>query len=193
MSASVTLFLHLFVRNICPRVCQGSCAIQMSTVIIIIINSRWGSQKVLFYLYINKETTFNREGEVNKDRGRRREEGSGGTEMCQIGWRWTVSVASPYVSFCSGIRVVQFSSVQKRIYALGKAYMRSTPCLRSCPNTAFEADQMFVWWTMTLSRPFKEDHCERFLFPCPSPPCNLWCDVLGFVSACRTSELLSAH
>ena len=40
---------------------------------------------MLFYLYINKETTFNREREVNKDRGRRREEGSGGTEMCQIG------------------------------------------------------------------------------------------------------------
>ena len=27
---------------------------------------------MLFYLYINKETTFNREGEVNKDRGGRR-------------------------------------------------------------------------------------------------------------------------
>ena len=40
---------------------------------------------MLFYLYINKETTFNRDGEVNKDRGWRREEGGGGTEMFQTG------------------------------------------------------------------------------------------------------------
>ena len=38
----------------------------------------------------------------------------------------------------------QFSSVQDGIYALGKAHMRSTPCLRSFPTVAFETFPMFV-------------------------------------------------
>ena len=42
------------------------------------------------------------------------------------------------------IYIVQFSSVQDCIYALGKAHMRSTPSLRSFPNVAFETVPMFV-------------------------------------------------
>ena len=52
---------------------------------------------------------------------------------------------------------VQFNSVQHGIYALGEAHMRSTPSLRSIPNVAIETVPMFVWLTMALSRPFKED------------------------------------
>ena len=54
--------------------------------------------------------------------------------------------------------VVQFSSVHDGIYALGrKGHMRSTPSLRSFPSVALETVPMFVWSTMALSRPFKED------------------------------------
>ena len=35
--------------------------------------------------------------------------------------------------------------------------MRSTPSLRRFPSIAFNAVPMFVWLTMALSRPFKED------------------------------------
>ena len=41
---------------------------------------------------------------------------------------------------------------------LGKAYTRSIRSLRSFPNTAFETVPMFVWLTMALVCPFKEDH-----------------------------------
>ena len=54
--------------------------------------------------------------------------------------------------------IVQFSSVQDGIYALGKTHMRSTSSFRSFPNVAFGTVPMFVWLTMALSRPFKEDH-----------------------------------
>ena len=52
--------------------------------------------------------------------------------------------------------VVQFSSVQDGIYALGKAHMRSTSSLRSFPNVVFKTVPTFVSWTMTLSRAFKD-------------------------------------
>ena len=52
---------------------------------------------------------------------------------------------------------VQFSSVQDGIYALGIAHMRSTQSLKSFSNVAFETVPMFVWLTLALSRPFKED------------------------------------
>ena len=38
----------------------------------------------------------------------------------------------------------KFSSAQDGIYALGKAYMRSTPSLRSFPDVVFETIPMFV-------------------------------------------------
>ena len=50
---------------------------------------------------------------------------------------------------------VQFSS--SYIYALGKPHMCSNPSLRSLPNVAFETVPMFVYFTMALFRPFKED------------------------------------
>ena len=55
---------------------------------------------------------------------------------------------------------VQFSSIQDGTYALGKAhkYALHLVSLRSFPNVAFERVPMFVWLTMALSRPFKEDH-----------------------------------
>ena len=37
-----------------------------------------------------------------------------------------------------------FSSVQDRIYALGKAHIRSTPSLRSFPNVGFETVPVLV-------------------------------------------------
>ena len=52
----------------------------------------------------------------------------------------------------------------------------------------------FVWLTMALSHPFKEDILEHFLFkvfPCLSPPGHQWCDVLGFVPACSVSSSLT--
>ena len=49
----------------------------------------------------------------------------------------------------------QFSSIQDGVYALRKAYMRSTPSLRSFSNIAFETVPMCVWlrwqpsWTLS--------------------------------------------
>jgi len=76
--------------------------------------------------------------------------------------------------------LVQFTSVQDGIYALGKAHMRSTPSLRGFPNVAFETVPMFVWLTMALSRPFKEDRLALPLSHLSSPG-DQWCDILGFV------------
>jgi len=52
---------------------------------------------------------------------------------------------------------VHFSSLQRGICALGKAHIRFTPPLRGFPSVAFETVPMFVWLTMVLSHPFKED------------------------------------
>ena len=60
-----------------------------------------------------------------------------------------------------------------------KAHMRSTPSLRGFPNVAFETLPTFVWLTMALARPFKED--------CPALPLSthhstrrsvVWCPWL---------------
>ena len=40
--------------------------------------------------------------------------------------------------------IIQFSSVQDGICALGKAYVHSTPFLRSFPIVAFEIVSVFV-------------------------------------------------
>ena len=61
----------------------------------------------------------------------------------------------------------EVSSVQGGICALGKAHMRSTPSLRGFPSVAFETVPMFVWLTMTLSRPVKED---GLALPLSTPP-----------------------
>ena len=55
-------------------------------------------------------------------------------------------------------RFIQFSSVQDGIYVLGKVHMHSTLSLKRFPNVAFETVPMFIWLTMALSSPFKEDH-----------------------------------
>ena len=79
---------------------------------------------------------------------------------------------------------VQFSSVQDGIYALGKAHnMCSTQFLRSFPNVAFEMVPVFIWLTMALSHPFKED-C--LVFPLSMPLSSRWSMVLcHWLCACR--------
>ena len=72
------------------------------------------------------------------------------------------------------------SSVQGGIYALGKAHIRSTPCLRSFPNVVFQTVPMFVLLAMALSRPFKEDLLALPLST-PLSSSDRWCGVLGFV------------
>ena len=89
---------------------------------------------------------------------------------------------------------VQFSSVHDGIYALGKAYMRSIPSLRSVPNVTFETVTMFVRLTMVLSRPFKEN---RLALPLStllgSRRLMLWCPWLCARRLClkllNTSDL----
>ena len=79
---------------------------------------------------------------------------------------------------------VQFSSVQDGIYALGKVRMRSISSLRSFPKVTFKTVPMFVWLTMALSRPFKED---RLALPLSTPLSSrrsvVWCPWL-----CARSE-----
>ena len=74
------------------------------------------------------------------------------------------------------------SSVQDGIYVLGKAHMRSAPSLRGFPNVvfhAFETVPLFVWLTMALSRPLKED---RLALPLSTPLSSrrsmVWCPWL---------------
>ena len=67
--------------------------------------------------------------------------------------------------------LVQFSSVQGGIYALGKAHMRSTPSRRSFSIIGFETVPVFVWLTMALPRPFKED---RLALPLSSVVTYVW-------------------
>ena len=50
------------------------------------------------------------------------------------------------------------SSVQDAIYVLKKALRCPTPSHRSFHSVAFNTVPMFVWLTIALSRPFKEDH-----------------------------------
>ena len=90
--------------------------------------------------------------------------------------------------------VVQFSSVQDGIYALGNAQMRSTQSLRRFHSIAFETVPMFVWLTMALSRPFKE---YRLPLPLSTPLFSrrsmAWCPWLCTRKLClkllSTSDL----
>ena len=56
--------------------------------------------------------------------------------------------------------------------------MRSAPPLRIFPNIAFQTVPMFVWLTMALSRPFKED---RLALPLSAPLSSrlsmVWCPL----------------
>ena len=79
--------------------------------------------------------------------------------------------------------MVQFNSVQDSIFAPGKAHMRSTLSLRNFPSIGFETVTVFVWLTIALSCPFKEDCQALPFFPCLASPGSWWCDVLGFVPA----------
>ena len=78
--------------------------------------------------------------------------------------------------FCMNIgRTVQFSSrwylcAWKSPYAL-------YPSLRSFPNVAFEMVPMFVWLTMALSRPFKEDRLELRKNNQVNPTCKLFLPI----------------
>ena len=49
--------------------------------------------------------------------------------------------------------------------------MRSTPSLKSFPSVAFETVPMFIWLTMALSHPFKEDH---WVLPLSMPLSSRW-------------------
>lgn len=74
---------------------------------------------------------------------------------------------------------VQFS-LKDRIYALGKAYMRSTPSLRSSPGVADETVPVLFWLTMAFSRPVKEERSPSAflsLFLRLSLPGDRWWDV----------------
>ena len=62
------------------------------------------------------------------------------------------------------------------------------PCLSEVsPTVAFETVPMFVWLTMALSHPFKEDRLAK-RFQRLSLPGDRWCDVLGFVPAGSVSS-----
>ena len=81
----------------------------------------------------------------------------------------------------------QISSVQDGIYVLGKAHMCSTPSHRSFPNVVFETVAMFIWLTMSLSCPFKED-CLALLFSMPLSSRRSMVWVFGFVPAGSVSS-----
>ena len=81
--------------------------------------------------------------------------------------------------------IVQFSS--RRYQCAQKSPYAFTPSLRSFPNVAFGTVPNSFWFTMAISRPFKED---RLALPLPrlSPPGDRWCDVLGSVPAVSVSS-----
>ena len=81
----------------------------------------------------------------------------------------------------------QISSVQDGIYVLGKAHMCSTPSHRSFSSVVFETVPMFIWLTMALSRPFKED-CLALLFSMPLSSRRSMVWVFGFVPAGSVSS-----
>ena len=84
----------------------------------------------------------------------------------------------------------QFSSV-KGIYALGKAHVRPTPSLRRFPSASFETVPVFVWLTMALSLPFRED---RLALPHSTPLSSrrsiVWCPWLCARSNVSSSSTL---
>ena len=116
--------------------------------------------------------------------------------------RWSCSAMPCSVLFCS---------VQDNIHGLGKAHMRSTPSLRSVPSVAFDTVPVFVWLTMALSRPFKEDRlalplptraflqmvwcpwlCTRTVFQCPAFAAVAWTFKSNDCQAFRWSWHFSA-
>ena len=77
--------------------------------------------------------------------------------------------------------------------------MHSTPSLQSFPNVAFETVPMFVWLTMALSHPFKEDCLALFIVymlhsaeltapPPPTPHLINWHNLLAESAAAPTLE-----
>ena len=81
------------------------------------------------------------------------------------------------------MEIPNFNSVQDGISVLGKAYMLSTLSLRSFPNVTFETVPMFIWLTMALSCPFKENHLTLPLWtPLFSRQSMVWCPWLCSVS-----------
>ena len=92
--------------------------------------------------------------------------------VCYHHTQWELLFLVP----CQLMQNVYFISVQDGIYELGKAHMRFTPSLSSFPSVAFEAVPMFVWLTMVLSRPFKEDLLAVPLStPLSSRRSMVWC------------------
>ena len=75
------------------------------------------------------------------------------------------------------------SLVHDGIWALGKAQLHTILSLTSFPNVSFETASLFVWLTMALSCPFKEDHQVLPLStPLSSRRLMAWCPYL---CACR--------
>ena len=99
------------------------------------------------------------------------------------------SNVSAFLVFLSHTTKSILSSVQSSWFKMismrsEKTHMHYTPSLRSFPKVAFEAVPMFIWLTMALSRPFKEDRLALPLStPESFPPGDRWCDVLGLVPA----------
>ena len=90
------------------------------------------------------------------------------------------------VGVCS---IFLISSVQDGNDALGKAHTHSTTSLRSFPKVVLEIVSMFVWLTMALSRPFKED---PLALPLSTPLSSTCCQAVPTVShSCRHSRARS--
>ena len=135
------------------------------------------------------------------------------TESVDLQWHGTPSTLwySRTRWSCSMPCSVLFCSVQDNIHGLGKAHMRSTPSLRSVPKVAFDTVPVFVWLTMALSRPFKEDRlalplptraflqmvwcpwlCTRTVFQCPAFAAVAWTFKSNDCQAFRGSWHFSA-
>ena len=79
---------------------------------------------------------------------------------------------------------------------LGNAHMHSAQSLRSCYNVAYETVPVFVWLTVALSCPFKEDHLALpFSTPLSSGRSMVWCPRIvsaGSVSSSSTLQIWEA-
>ena len=84
---------------------------------------------------------------------------------------------------------VQLCTVLDGICALGKAPVHSTMSLRGFPNAAFEMAPAFVWFMVSLSRPFKEDHWVLASFH-TSLLLMCWCPWLCARGLCLSSSIL---
>ena len=95
--------------------------------------------------------------------------------------------------------LVQFRSVHFQVVSMHSENPICAPPRLSevSPNVAFETVPMFVWLTMALSRPFKED---RLTLPLSTPlsPGDRWYHVFGFepsgsVSSSSTLQILGLY